>query len=550
MRTSSAGRRLSWLRLVLASLGGADTRILAKAPVDAAEMTGRGIAALIPAVFGGLAALISFRYAYSLPLPAAAAAGAGWAVVVLCFDLSLMTTAPDRQRAFLAVTFGSRAIVSVLAAFTFASAIVMFMFATDISTQVAKDQQIDLAHYNAAVIIPAYAKRISADQGTITTGQNRINQASQVVAGWQQKVAGDRVQVTCEAHGVTQFAGCGHGTGLVGQGQVYDVRLTELRNDQASLASAQAQATAIQDGLSPQIAAAQADLSQARVEQKRDYAQAQARYRGNDGLIARWRALGELESHSPGIRLEVWLLEGLIIAIDLAAVIAKLTSKTPSYNRLLEASRKKVVLRAAMEEENAHDRTELRRAERQAASDIKLAWLDAKVHVALAGIAAWTRVAEQNIQAWEATQTAGIQNGTPAGAGGWQPPPWAGPGGWQPPQRRAANDVPAKETSLTDLVKKAQPHHRMAVTMAGPLRRVAWIGVGLLAALGAALLLADTAHATVAGGWLVAAALTATLALAIYSRGFRRGPAWAHRAAFGTGLLGLALPVVIVLANV
>src|SRR5690348_11028503 len=98
MTDKSAGRKLSRIRLVLASLGGADTKILSKARVDAAEMTGRGIAALIPALFGGLAALISFRYAYSLPLPAAAAAGAGWAVVVLCFDLSLMTTAPDRRR--------------------------------------------------------------------------------------------------------------------------------------------------------------------------------------------------------------------------------------------------------------------------------------------------------------------------------------------------------------------------------------------------------------------------------------------------------------------
>ncbi len=52
---------------------------------------------------------------------------------MLCFDLSLMTAAPDRRRISRAVTFGSRAIVSVLAAFTFASAIVMFMFAKDIS---------------------------------------------------------------------------------------------------------------------------------------------------------------------------------------------------------------------------------------------------------------------------------------------------------------------------------------------------------------------------------------------------------------------------------
>ena len=60
-----------WLRRVLTTLGGADSQILARARVDTAEMTGRGIAALIPAVFGGLAAVISFRYAY------AAAAGRG-----------------------------------------------------------------------------------------------------------------------------------------------------------------------------------------------------------------------------------------------------------------------------------------------------------------------------------------------------------------------------------------------------------------------------------------------------------------------------------------
>jgi len=79
----TSGLKPSWLRRVLSVLGGADSQILARARVDTAEMTGRGIAVLIPAVFGGLAALISFRYAYGLPLGAAAAAGAGWAAVVL-----------------------------------------------------------------------------------------------------------------------------------------------------------------------------------------------------------------------------------------------------------------------------------------------------------------------------------------------------------------------------------------------------------------------------------------------------------------------------------
>ena len=54
-----SGLKPSWLRRVLTTLAGADSQILARAQVDTAEMTGRGIAALIPAVFGGLAALIS-----------------------------------------------------------------------------------------------------------------------------------------------------------------------------------------------------------------------------------------------------------------------------------------------------------------------------------------------------------------------------------------------------------------------------------------------------------------------------------------------------------
>ena len=67
---SSRGEKIravpSLLRRFLSVLGCADSQILARARVDTAEMTGRGIALLFPAVFGGLAALISFRYAYEL----------------------------------------------------------------------------------------------------------------------------------------------------------------------------------------------------------------------------------------------------------------------------------------------------------------------------------------------------------------------------------------------------------------------------------------------------------------------------------------------------
>jgi hypothetical protein len=545
VRSSPTRRKLSRLRRTLSALGGADSQILAKARVDTAEMTGRGLATLIPAVFGGLAALISFRYAYSLPLGAAAAAGAGWAVVVLCFDLSLMTAAPDRRPLARMVTFGLRAAVSVLAAFTFASAIVMFMFAKDIAVQVTKDQQTGLARYNSAVIVPAYAAKITADKDTITTDQGQINQAAQAVADWQQKVASAELQVTCEAQGVSKYAGCAQGTGLTGQGPVYAVRLAELRNDQAALARAQAQARATEARLSPQITSAQAGLTQARQDEQADYAKAQARYGNNDGLIARWRALGELENASPGVRTEVWLLEGLIIAIDLAAVIAKMTSKTPSYNRVLEAQRKKVALRAAMNEEDTADAIDLRRAERESRAFIHQAVLDAQAEVVIDALDAGKQVAQWRIRAWVEEQTTGQRSSTPGTGSGWQPPPRHG--GPRGPDMAGA--IPVKGHSLSRLVDDIRPHEQMPVPMAPPLTRVARIGTGLLSALGASVFLAQAMHATVAGGWLVLPALAAALALAIYSRGFRQGPAWAHRAAFSTGLLGLALPVVIILMN-
>jgi hypothetical protein len=565
--------KLSPIRRALSALGGADGQILAQAPVDAAEMTGRGIAALIPSVFGGLAALISFRYAYSLPLGAAAAAGAGWAVIVLCFDLSLMSAAPDRPPVARAVTFGARAIVSVLAAFTFASAIVMFMFARDIAVQVAKDQQTGLARYDGTVIVPAYAAKIKADGDAIAADQSQIDQASQAEASWRQKVADAEVQVTCEAQGVTTFAGCGQGSGLVGQGRVYAVRLAELRADQGALATAQAQAAAVQTRVSPQMASARAALSAAEKQEQAAYAIAQARYDEDDGLIARWRALGELESASPGVRAEVWLLEGLIIAVDLAAVIVKATSKTPSYDRTLVAERKRVTLRAAMEEEDAADTIDLRRAEREAAADIHQAVLDARAEVIFHALDAWTQVAQWRIDGWVQEQTGGAQSAE--AGGGWQPPRGdrgrapggRAPGGRAPGGRAPGGRAPggrggqrepgaAKVTptikghSLSRLVDEIRPHERMAVAMAPSLRRVAWMGVGLLSAQAAALLLAQAAHVTVAGAWLVPISLAAALALALYSRGFRRGPAWAHHAAFSAGLLGLALPFVILLVNI
>lgn len=542
-RLSPKRYELSRLERILITLGGGRSKIVNKASVDATEMAGRGIAALIPALFGSLAACVAFRYALSLPLATAVAVGAGWGVVVLCFDLALMTAAPGRGFLSGLGTFGARALVSVLAAFTFASPIVLVMYAKDVGTQMAKDEQTDLATYNHTVIIPKYAGDIKADNNTITTDQDKINHANQKVAFWQQQVENAGLQATCEAGGISGQVGCQQGTGQVGEGPVYRVRISELQNAQANLANAQSQANSTQASLGQQISSAQAALSQAQQAERTDYAQARARYLNNNGLIARWRALGEIEKAHASVRAQVWLFEGLIVAIDLSALITKISSRTPSYNRLIEAERTKVTLRAAMDEEDAVDKIELKRAKRNARGEIERALLDGQVDVALAAIDAQREVALWRIRAWANQQTGNPQ---PAAA------PYASAWSASRPRNEGAapNNNPIQAMGLSHFVDEIRPHEQVPAPMEPSLRRAAWLGVALLAALAIALLLAHAAHAIVIGGWLVAVALAAALALALYSRGFRRGPAWAQRAAFGTGLLGLTLPLVIVLLNI
>jgi Domain of unknown function (DUF4407) len=539
--------RFALLQRMLVTLGGARVGILEHAAVDAPEMTGRGIAALIPAVFGALAAAVAFGYAYTVPIRYAAPAGAAWGLVVLLFDISLMSASPGRGLGSRLVALGSRALVSVLAAFAFAGPLVLFMYGQDVATQVRVDQQADLATYNREHIVPKYAPAINADKAEIVGAQGVIRGANQAVAVQQRKVEIASTQVICEDGGVSAFAGCQQGTGIPGKGNVYYVRLSELQNAESNLTAAKATLKADKAQLGPQISSQQADITALQQQKQAEYATAQTRYLHNSGLIARWRALGELERAYPGVRTSVRLLEGLIIVVDLSAVIAKLSSKTPSYDRLMEAQHKKVTLQAEREEEAADDELECWRDERDAATDLRHAWLDAVIEVTREAIHAWVEAQRSRIRDWLSDHANGHEHTTQGEYSARQSsPPRSGFQG----RRGTRGDTHIQGLSLQGFVNESRPHELMPVQMAPALARVAWIGIGLLAALALGLVLAHAAHVTVIGGWSVAPALAMATALAIYSHGFRRAPAWAHRATFGMAILALFLPVVIILLNI
>jgi hypothetical protein len=151
------------------------------------------------------------------------------------------------------------------------------------------------------------------------------------------------------------------------------------------------------------------------------------------------------------------------------------------------------------------------------------------------------------IRDWLNDYTNGHEHTTKSEYSVWHSPP---PRSGSKSQRGARGDTRIQGLSLQGFVDASRPHELMPVRMAPALARVAWIGTGLLAALTLGIFLAHIAHVTVTGGSSVAIALAIATALAIYSRGFRRAPAWAHRATFGMAIVALALPIVIILLNI
>lgn len=542
--------QFSFLRRVLVTLGGGRTDILAHAEVDATEMTGRGIAAVIPAIFGSLAMTASASYAFSLRPAAAALVGVAWGLIVLAFDLSLMTAASDRAPVLLAVTLGCRAIVAVLAALAFAGSLVMFFYAKDVGVQVRADQQAGLAAYNRRFIEARFGPPVRADWSVITASRREEAAAGRAVAAATQRVARDKVQVTCEAGGVSLQAGCQRGSGRVGRGPVYQVRLNELRNAEAGQAAARAHASAVAAQAVPQVRVARADIKVQRAQEHAAYANARARYLADDGLLARWHALSQLEAADPQTRAEAYLLEALIVAIDMSAVLTKVSSRTPSYDRVMKAMRKTVSLQAATSEDEAASGAETRRAELDALADIRDVELEARVEVATMWIRAWTAVEQQRAERWSGEQMAGPESAAADGARWQDAQKHTWPPAYERSQPRASRGRRVPTLSLSEFSEASRSHERAHVPMAASLRKLAFIGCGLLAALAGGLGVARAAHLAVSGTWLVACAATGAAALAAYSRGFRRGPGWTHRAAFGTAVICLILPLVIVALNI
>jgi hypothetical protein len=233
--------------------------------------------------------------------------------------------------------------------------------------------------------------------------------------------------------------------------------------------------------------------------------------RHSGGLLARINALSALTGRSAAMAAQVLFLHCLFLFLDMTPVVFKwLRIRAGSaYEKQLALETRGDVL--AIRADQATIEIAEHRIDEQKRADIEVD----RVRI---NLAADRRVAEAGMEA--------------ADSGG------------------AGYPDPVAARSLRSFVEDMQTHDTQPVEVPAALARSGLIGAALIGALTilATLWTTFTGHA-VSGMWLIVIAFVAVAALAAYTHGFRRAPAWALRAIFATFLAGLLFPLLIIGIN-
>lgn len=499
---------------------GTDPRILAQAPGEKHFHDKLGLAVLL--LSGLSAACVTWTFSYVLDRSFLSAIWTGvlWLVLLVFAIERLVLSGVERSRWML---FGliPRVALSVLIAIIFAESAILALnngAITDklIRTNVAKAKA-DRTSVNAD-FDPQVANRqhqIAAIRRNETALSNRIE--------------ANRFRAQCESGSPD----CSY-TGRSGNGAWYfhyrrqaDAAQARLRAthgpDKARIATLNGEITDLKRAKAAKIAALEKGVS------------------GNTDINARKQALAGLQKERPEINAMVWFLRLFFLVLDLLPLgvkVQRTLSGSSSYEAYAAAFRRDEQVQALNLDAKAQ--VEEHRIQNQMRADIETNRAlinlesDAKIDAAMYGTSASAYGGSNgNYRGISFDDSYDNSFGRSADTA---------------TKRPALNLIEA--SNLDEYVKRITPHEAQRVTVPPDLRRGAFIGFALGAALaGLAAAMQALGH-PLNGTWLVFTALVATAALAIYTSGFKRAPAWGLRAMFAALLASIAMPVLILLMNV
>jgi len=496
------GERRRPISDLLGWCGGGLPRVLRRCPTERLRSGSLGMAVLIAASLGGVSAAVTTGYFLHRPALSMWPMGLLWAVAIGTADRALLIFSGATVRRML-VALLLRVAIAVPAAVFVSSVIALTFFAPEENAIIGASQRATVT------------QQISGIEGFY---EPKITAALQDVAKQEKSVTDRKSQIernvflsSCEENETR----CSHThrLGCASYCQHYArqaaLLAAQLKSDMPAITARENQDRA---------RAKQLDDERQQAEQ-----QVRAQVALDNGFGAHERALAQYEAANPSVATEASWLRVVLLVVDLLPVLLK-----AAY--LLLGATLYDEMYAAVQATEAFGAFRLQ----------KLAWLR-------------RRQLDRRVDATDAVDDARVTaESERAFQDIWGDAPQATAYASRARRENVDDRQPVVTPSLRDFARRhVRPHAQRPVGIAPHLTRAAWLGTGLLGLMsGIFAALALTGHGLVRGALVVFAAFGLTVALAVYTRGFRRAPAWGLHATFGTALAGLALPPLVLLFNV
>jgi hypothetical protein len=277
-----------------------------------------GLLMLVTAAQGFYAACLLASVGFKRPFDQVIGFGVFFAVAVFLIDRSIIGNVPPARfdgerrpvapRRFTPIIV-VRLVIAVAAAMLMSEMVLLQFFASDINEQIQSDHLAASAQANNQVT-RIYQSQIAILQGQINAAQRNVSQRQATYASAQK-------EANCQEFGCTGIS-AGQGPGFAAA--------------QRSLSESLSALTAAQQNLQAITSANTAKISQLNAEQHAEIGSAGQTINQANALLTREQAFWELTTRDGAIAFWRLVLTLLILGIDLAPLLTKLTGKTTVHD--------------------------------------------------------------------------------------------------------------------------------------------------------------------------------------------------------------------------
>lgn len=456
-----------------------------------------GFAVLATAVLSSVSLTIALSYVLQRPAQSLWPVWVFWFPIILNIERLLQIGISASK--WLLVAMLPRLLVTFVIGTMISEPLMVIVNHPEISMYLHHQTQIEVQQ-NSSQIANNYAPKIAAAQA-------QINQINASEAALQNEIIQDKLIAGCEANEPTCSL-----TGQPGCGNICIEYLNKLNLAEQQLAAQQPVDAA-------NIARLRGQLQRLRAAEAAAQSSGRASITSGNGFLAQEEALDHLMARHAVVAFGVWLLRSGIWLLDLLPLLLKVlyvTLAPAPYERTRTAEARRSAGRERRIDGRRQVEDTLGREQDQA--DIE--------------------VGQVKIYAERDRQIADIES------------QWVSPGTF-------AGSPTASWEERIDGVDSDGLHRRKkdhVLTTAAPmppaLRAAGWVGTALVT--GTAVALATISyfgHVVIGGEWLPLLLLPPALALTAFTHGYQEAPRWALKATFGTLVIGLALPIVLVGLN-